>query len=158
MRRKGEARISTKQRAYPFAAELQVRFHRRPGECERECAAAAAISAGDYRTAQPKLDSAVRYLFRSGEQAHAMQIWLEAHATPYDPWEERRQSAEASRRHLKECADMVTAAVATGLPARLRRAEQLGFDMVEALRMLEPRFDTPRAQWCIGMLNHYGAF
>lgn len=156
MRRKGETRISTKQRAYPFGAEHQVCFHRRPGEVEREQEAAAAISGGDYLAAMPKLDSGVRYLFRSGEQAHAMQIWLEAHATPYDPWQERRKSSEASRRHLQECADMVTAAAATGLPARLRRAEQLGYDMVQALRMLEPRFDTPRAQWCIGMLNHYG--
>lgn len=158
MRRKGEIRISTKERGYPFSAELQVHHRQTAAERQAEHAAASVISYGDYLVGSAKLDSGRRYLFRSGAQAHAMQIWMEAHLTPYDPWTERRDSREASRRHLQECADMVTAAVATGIPARLRRAEALGYDMVEALRMLEPRFDTPRANWCIGMLNHYGAF
>lgn len=158
MRRRLRTSTAAKVKAYPFSAELQVHHRQSAAERAAEHAAAAAISHGDYVVGSTKLDCGRRYLFRSGAQAHAMQIWMEAHLSRYDPWEERQESREASRRSLKEEADTVTAAVAIGLPARLRRAEALGYDMVEALRMLEPRFDTPKARWCIGMLNHYGAF
>lgn len=157
MRRKGETRISTIERGFPFSAVLQVHYRRPQAERDAGHRAAAAISAGDYRTASTRLDSGIRFIFRSADQAHAMQIWLEAHSTPYDPWEERRESMEASRRRLQECADIVNAAAAVGIPARLCRAKQLGYDTTQALRMLEPRFDTPMANWCIGMLHHYGA-
>lgn len=158
MRRKGEIRISTKERSYPFSAELQVHHRQCAAERAAEHAAANAISFGDYMVGSSKLDCGRRYLFRSGDQAHGMQTWMEAHLTPYDPWEERRDSREASRRSLKEAADAVSAAAATGIPARLLRARALGYDMADALRMLEPRFDKPRANWLVGMLNHHGAF
>lgn len=157
-RRKGETRISTLERGYPFRALVQLHFPRIPSEVKAEQAAAAAISNGDYRTSQPfRIESGLLYLFRAPDQAHAMQIWLEAHARVYEPWIDRVKSHEATCRRMKEIADLVNGAAATGATQRLMemwRAQ--GYEAaVELCREIEPGISRMDAKSAIELIAHY---
>lgn len=158
MRRKGEENRAATARTYPYRALMQMRFHRIPSEVRAEEAAADAISRGDYLTRQPRsVENGVMYLFRSGDQAHAMQIWLEAHARVFEPWIERLESYEASRRRMKEIADLVNAAAATGATDRLLdrwRAEGRNA-AAELLREIEPDISKMDAVSALDLLADY---
>ena len=94
------------RRHHRFVARFKLHHRRPPAEdVARERAA----------RAPRELDHGIDYLFTSADQAHAMQIWLEANATPYDPWAERLESWAATRRRMKEIAGLINGAAA---PAR----------------------------------------
>lgn len=154
MRRRGKARHSTLELQYPFRAMMQMHFHRISSEVNAEQAAAAAISNGNYRTGSTRIDNGVVYLFASPDHAHAMQIWMEAHARVYEPWIERLESYESSCRAMAETNGMVNAAAATGALDRLRYVwtTESGAAAVELLREIEPGFSKMDAVRAIDLM------
>lgn len=153
-RPRGDSRAWVR-RHHRFIARFQL-HHRRPkAEDHSREAAARAISGGDFHTRTPReLDHGIEYLFTSAEQAHAMQIWLEANATPYDPRAERLESLASSHRRMKEIADLINGAAATGALDRLRGARVTGGSRAAAalLQEIEPRFDAMEADQAVGLL------
>ena len=157
MRRKGEENRSRTRSTYPYRAMMQMHFHRIPSEVRAEQAAAEAISDGLYLVSQPRaIDNGVMYHFRSADQAHAMQVWMEAHARVYEPWIERLESHESSRRTMKAIDDMIAGAAATGATDRLSRAWRAeGYDTaVELLREIEPGFSRMDAKRALDLMAH----
>lgn len=156
MRRKGEVRLSTKRLAYRFAARFQLHFPRRFGEHEAEVRAARLISDGDFVSAALfNPESCIEYRFKSGAQAHAMQIWFEAHARPYDHWLDRQESWEHTVRSMKQRDDLVNAAAAVGARERLREAWRTGGRRaaVELLQEIGDHIDKMTADRWVDLLT-----
>lgn len=146
MRRKGEVRVSTRLRQYPYVASMQLDYRRTLAEQEAVSAAASSISGGDYLTSSSfRVESGMAWHFRTSAEAHAMQVWLEGHVRPYDAWEERRRSNEATQRWRREVADFINAAAVTGALQRIRQLHRER-DRIELLRELEPRLDVEQAR------------
>lgn len=122
MRRKGEVRLPTRLRQYPYRATMQVDYHRTLAEQEAVSAAATSISGGDYYSESARhIESGVAWGFRTSAEAHAMQVWLEGHVRPYDPWSDGQRSHESNLRWRRQCADLINAAAAVGALERILR-------------------------------------
>jgi hypothetical protein len=146
-RRKGEVRLSSERRRYPYVASFALHWPRHAGGHAAGQAAAAAISGRNYLSHLRRSDSGIEYLFKTAEQAHAMQIWFEAHGVPFDAWQDRRQSHEEARREMKFLDDLVNAAAATGAAHRVAVAMlQSTAAGVELLQEIEPQWRYDKMQ------------
>lgn len=126
---------------YPYRAAFSVVLRPARGYKDAERAAAAAISGGDFRSWAPTRSRySIEYLFKRPEQAHAMQVWFEAHADPYDDWQEWQRSYEATRREERWRSEITEGLAVTGTWDRIRRARGIGGREAarELLRELEP--------------------
>jgi hypothetical protein len=164
-RRKGEISQSARERPYPFVARwiLDRRLQSARAAAEMEVAAIS-ISGGDYLTRSPRgVENAYDLLFKTAAQAHAMQVWFEAHVRPYDPFDDHVYSAENARRTVAAIHDMIAGAAATGALRRVYLAYRDGGPQaaVDELREIEPGFhqmDGQRAAMLLieNIQNTYG--
>jgi hypothetical protein len=108
----------------------------RAGSCQR---CGCINQQGDYLTSSPpQIEAKMVWHFRTSAEAHAMQIWLEGHVRPHDPWQDRQRSYEGSRLRMREMADIINGAAATGLLSRILKVPHYR-ERVELLRSFEPR-------------------
>ena len=67
---------------------MQIDYWRTLTEQEAVPAAAHSISDGDYMSEGSfRLEAGMTWRFKTSAEADAMQVWLEGHVRPYDPWQ-----------------------------------------------------------------------